>query len=68
MRRYLLLGLFEAFAFCVSGTCCDGQGGEVNHRDKTCALTFASLRDVAFGEFGAFAEEKLFHLLFHDFL
>ena len=35
---------------------------------RLARLTFASLRDVPFGEFGAFAEEKLFHLLFHDFL
>jgi hypothetical protein len=52
--RYLLLGLFEVVALCSAR--------------EACGLTFASLGDVAFGEFGAFAEEKLLHLLFHDFL
>ena len=49
---YLLLALFDGLPFAQLGA----------------GLTFASLGDVAFGEFGAFAEEKLLHLLFHDFL
>jgi hypothetical protein len=48
------------------------SGAGLLHRRGDAAgpnlLPFASLRDVTFGEFGAFAEEKLFHLLFHDFL
>jgi len=31
-------------------------------------LAFGFGWDVAFGELGAFAEEELFHLFFHDFL
>jgi len=31
-------------------------------------LAFGFGGDVAFGEFGAFAEEELLHLFFHDFL
>jgi hypothetical protein len=63
LRRWLLLGLFEALPL-ASVEHPARQTREV----RPARLAFASLGDVAFGEFGAFAEEKLLHLLFHDFL